>query len=141
MTSARSAHRASRRGVRLYGLLVATAYVQAGLTLLQAILAGHLLTGNAAARHVHELVATSGIMWLAAAQIVFALLLWRPARGPGWPLPVTVALFSLLVLQLGWGYHGRLALHIPAGVSFLATQMLLALRLHTVGMRPFPHAR
>ena len=130
MSSTKPGHRASRRVIRPCGALIVTAYLQAGLTLLQATLAGHFLAGNAAARHVHEVVATSGIMWLAAAQILLAFLLWRSARGPGWPLPVTIGLFGMLVLQLGWGYHGRLALHIPIGVSFLITQMLLGSLLH-----------
>lgn len=114
---------------RLSAVLIASATLQAGLTLLQATLAGHLLSGNATARLAHEFVATGLIMWVAAAQIVLAVLLWRPARGPAWPLAATTALFGLLLLQLGWGYGRRIALHIPVGVSFLAAQILLAISL------------
>ena len=97
--------------------------------MLQATLAGHLLSGNTTARQAHEFVATGLIMWVAAAQIVLTLLLWRPARGPAWPLAATTALFGLLLLRLGWGYGRRIALHIPVGVSFLAAQILLAISL------------
>lgn len=110
----------ARRGLRaLTGL-------QAALVLLQAVLAGHLLTGSTGARTLHQAVATDLIMWVAAAQLVAAIVCWRPGRGPWWPIPATAGLFAALVLQLGWGFWGRLALHLPVGVALLAGNLLLA---------------
>lgn len=111
--------------------LAGSAWLQVALTLVQASLAGQMLTGSATARGLHELVATGAIMWVAALQIVLALVLWRLGRGPAWPIAVTIAVFGLLIMQVGWGYRGRLSLHLPVGVSFLAIELVLAMRLRT----------
>lgn len=110
-------------------LLRALSLIQVVAILLQATLAGHILTGNPAARAVHEQVATTGIAWVALLQVLVAGLLWRPARGPAWPLPTTAVLFVGVILQLGWGYGGRLALHVPVGVGLLVGQLGLAVSL------------
>lgn len=106
-------------------VLVVLCGVQAALVAAQATLAGHVLSGNAPVLAAHEIIGTSVITWVALLQVVAAVLLWRPGRGPAWPVGVTVGLFALVVLQLGWGFTGRLALHVPVGVALLGAQLLL----------------
>lgn len=114
-------HRRAAGGLRI---LCAS---QAVLILAQATLAGHHLTGNGSMLAVHEAIATNVMTWLALLQVLAAVLLFRPGRGPAWPILATVALFGTLTLQLGWGFDGRLALHVPVGLGLLAGQLLLSM--------------
>lgn len=115
--------------------------VQAVLVLSQAILAGHMLSGNGSMLSIHEAIGTSVITSLALGQFVVAILLWRPGRGPVWPIPTTAALFGLVVLQLGWGFDSRLALHVPVGVTLLGAQVVLvaALSARSLPAAPADH--
>lgn len=106
-------------------VLGALCLLQAALILVQATLAGHFLSGNSATIVAHETVGTSVITWVALLQVATAVLLWRPGRGPVWPMPASAVLFGLVVLQLGWGFESRLALHVPVGVALLGSQLLV----------------
>lgn len=98
--------------------------VQVVLVLAQAVLAGHFLSGNTVALGVHE-VNASVVPTVALAQLVSAVLVWRPGRGPVWPVPVAAALFGALIMQVGSGYAGQLGLHVPLGVVIFGLTMLL----------------
>jgi len=119
----RSRPRWPRRALRI------AAGVQATLVFAQAVLAGHLLSGNAAARAVHQQLGTEGITWIALIEIVLAVLAWRPGRGPAWPIAATAVTFAAVVVQIGMGFTARAAVHVPLGVAILAGNLALALWL------------
>lgn len=85
----------------------------------------------------------TGHTWLAFLQIVFALLLWRPGRGTVWPIPVATVIVAAVVIQIGAGFQGRPALHIPLGVAILGANLALAilLRRPREGDRRFGNAQ
>jgi hypothetical protein len=86
------------------------------LILAQAAFAGQFLAGDGAWVRVHE--ANAGIIHMVAVfQLVLAILVWRPGRGPGWPALASLALLLAEELQLGFGYARILALHVPLGVA------------------------
>ncbi|MEV5888896.1 hypothetical protein [Nonomuraea fuscirosea] len=90
--------------------------------LVQAVTAGQLLSGGAAGAHG---MGATAVHALALAQLVVAMLLWRPARGPGWP-----ALVSLVVLLLGFvqsmlGGSGAVAAHVPLGMALFGLSVWL----------------
>lgn len=90
--------------------------LHAALILAQAAFAGQFLGGDAGWVRVHE--ANAGIIQLTAfVQLVLAILVWRPGRGPGWPALASLALLLVEELQLGFGYARMLALHVPLGVA------------------------
>jgi hypothetical protein len=90
----------------------------------QPVLAGQFLDGNAAMVQVHGGVAVL-IELLGLVQIPVAVLLWRPGRGPLWPVGVSVLLFFVEGMQAGFGYTRMLALHVPLGVTIVAGMLLL----------------
>lgn len=111
--------------------------IQTILVFTQAVLAGHLLTGQTGARAFHDVLGTEVVTWLAFLQIVFALLLWRPGRGTVWPIPVATVIVAAVVFQIGAGFQGRPALHIPLGVAILGANLALAILLRRPpGRRP-----
>ena len=90
--------------------------LHAALVFAQAAFAGQVLAGHAAWLRAHE--ANGGILHLVAlVQLVVAVLLWRPGRGPGWPALASLALLVAEELQIGFGYARVLALHVPLGVA------------------------
>jgi hypothetical protein len=104
-------HPALARAMRLVLWLLAVS------VLAQAVLAGLFLDGNDAWRDWH---ATNGMVLvplLALVQVVLAMLVWRSARGPGWPAIVSVGLLLAILLQIAMGQAGQLAVHVPLGVS------------------------
>lgn len=103
--------------------------VQATLLFVQAVLAGHLLAGNAIARSVHQELGTEGITWIALIAIVLAVLAWRPGRGPAWPIAAAAVAFGAVILQIGMGFEGRVSVHVPLGVAILVINLALALWL------------
>jgi hypothetical protein len=116
-----------------HAALRATAGVQTALVFTQALLAGHLLTGSAEALTLHREVGLMVISWVALGQLLLAILAWRPGRGPGWPLPVVALLVIAVVFQIMFGFEGRLTIHIPLGVTILATNVMLLVALRRPG--------
>ena len=110
--------------------LRAVVLVQAALVFWQALLAGRFMTGDAVALTMHELNGTEIVTTIALLQLVLSVLVWRPARGPWWPAVTSVALMAALVAQIGSGFGGRLALHVPLGVAIfgLSVAALIATR-------------
>jgi hypothetical protein len=84
----------------------------------QAALAGGFITGNVDLLGLHS----ANAILLALASMVLTgttILLVRPGRGPWWPIPFSVLLFTLIVLQTGFGYARQVGLHIPMGVAIM----------------------
>jgi hypothetical protein len=96
--------------------LRAIVLLHAALVLTQAALAGQFLSGHGAWLRVHE--TNAGVIQLVGlVQLVVAVLVWRPGRGPGWPALASLALLVAEEFQIGFGYARVLALHVPLGVA------------------------
>jgi hypothetical protein len=89
----------------------------------QPLLAGQILAGDFDIVAIHGGVANL-ITLLALGQIVAAILLWRPGRGPVWPIWASVGLLLAEVLQEGFGYAGLRAAHVPLGTAVVAAMAL-----------------
>ncbi|MDH2390854.1 hypothetical protein QCN29_19060 [Streptomyces sp. HNM0663] len=115
------AGRPAARRVRRWPLIVMRCLVTAFLllTLVQPVLAGMFITGDVDLLALHE-VNSHTLTFLSWLMVVSAVLLWRPGRGPWWPMPVTVLIAFLVQTQSGFGYSRSLALHIPLGVALTA---------------------
>jgi hypothetical protein len=89
------------------------------LTLLQPVLAGMFVTGDADLLTWHELNAhaINATSWFL---VLDTVLLWRPGRGPAWPMAVAVPLSASVTVQGELGYARELAVHIPLGVLLVA---------------------
>jgi hypothetical protein len=112
--------RLALRGLRVVVL------VHAALVLAQAAFAGRWLAGDAAGLRAHE--TNAGLIELVAlVQLGLAVAVWRPGRGPGWPALASLALLLAEGFQIGMGYEGRLALHVPLGVAIFGLTVALAL--------------
>lgn len=103
------------RQIAVTGLRV-TAVVQVVGILLQAILAGFILTDRPGTLDMHFLggmiVLVSGLV-----QLVFAVIYWRPGRGTARLIIVTAVIFLAEFAQFGLGADGGLLVHIPLGVA------------------------
>lgn len=106
-----------------------TAALLLGLILLQATLAGHLLSGHSQARAMHATIGTEVITWLALIQLLTAIWYRIGTRGPRWPAVLSGAFLGVVALQINWGFGGRLALHLPVGTALFAAQLMLVLPL------------
>lgn len=94
--------------------------------LAQPVLAGLFLTGDIDAIAVHGTIGST----LAAVDLVVigaTLAYVLGGRGRLWVLPVVVALFLAVGLQIGFGYSRTLEIHIPLGVAIVTTSVLLAI--------------
>ncbi|QIS15675.1 hypothetical protein [Nocardia arthritidis] len=90
----------------------------------QAVLAGRFLSGDydMVAAHATNATVVGGIGYL---QVVVALLVWRPGRGPVWPLAVSVGLVLAETAQILLGYFRGIGVHVPLGVAIIAALMVL----------------
>ena len=94
--------------------------------LAQPVLAGLFLTGDIDAIAVHGTIGST----LAAVDLVVigaTLVYVFGGRGRLWVLPVIVALFLAVGLQIGFGYSRTLEIHVPLGVAIVTTSVLLAI--------------
>ncbi|MQA27003.1 MAG: hypothetical protein GEU94_16420 [Micromonosporaceae bacterium] len=102
--------------------------------IVQPMLAGVYLGGDVDALAIHELnahvVTGLGFFQLVAA-IVFV---WR-GRGRFWPLWASLAICLAVQAQVGMGYEGVVAVHLPLGVSIIAMQILLTVWLFRAAAR------
>ena len=98
--------------------------VQTILIFDQAVFAGQFLSGNfgALARH-GENATYAGLATIG--QIVAAVLLRWPGRGPSWPMFGYAGLFGLIGLQIVLGYTRVLALHVPLGVAIITASVAM----------------
>lgn len=106
-------------------VLRAVVAVHAALVLVQAALAGRYLSGDAGALTLHEANGTEVITVVAMAQIVAAVLVWRPGRGRAWPMAASVALLAAETAQITFGFSGLRALHVPLGVAISGVTVAL----------------
>lgn len=90
----------------------------------QPFLAGRFLAGDFNMLSAHERVGNL-LMPVGMTMVVAALLLWRPGRGPAWPIPVATAVTMASGIQLGAGYDRNLGLHVPLGVGLVVTGVYL----------------
>jgi hypothetical protein len=96
------------------------------LVFLQPVLAGRFITGDVGMLRVHSTVA-GFITALAFLQFAAAILVWRPGRGPSWPIWASLAFFLVAEVQGALGYARVVSLHIPLGVLLfgLAVAMVI----------------
>ncbi|MCU1681708.1 MAG: hypothetical protein JWQ81_2447 [Amycolatopsis sp.] len=105
-------------------LFRAAVTAEAVLAFAQAVLAGGFLAGHYDFLAMHKENATrTGIT--AVVLGLCAVLLWRPGRGPWWPIPVSIGLFGVEAGQIVLGYSRILAVHIPLGVLIIAGILFL----------------
>ncbi|GAA4978886.1 hypothetical protein GCM10023205_54010 [Yinghuangia aomiensis] len=104
--------------------LRAAVTVHAALALWQTVLAGRFLSGNYDALDLHAANAMA-IAGTGLVQLVTAILLWRPGRGPWWPMTASLALVAAEVGEMRLGYARALAIHIPLGTTIVAAVLML----------------
>ncbi|MDN5749848.1 MAG: hypothetical protein L0H64_15230 [Pseudonocardia sp.] len=83
------------------------------------MLAGQFLGGNYHGLPWHETVGTVVIGQTAMLQLLVAIVMWWPARGPAWPTLATVALFAVELVQIDLGFGDQLEVHVPLGVAII----------------------
>lgn len=118
-------------------LLILVLFVHAVLAAAQPVLAGFYLDGEFDAIGVHGIIGSTLSGWVMV-QLVVAVLFWRPGHGPWWPAVATVALLFLEGVQVGMGYLGELAVHIPLGVAIVGGTV--AMFVWSLVWRPRPPA-
>jgi hypothetical protein len=105
------------------------------LVFAQAALAGNLLAGNARALRLHEVNGTEVLTLVGLIQLLLAVLVWWPGRGPAWPALVSLLLLGAEIVQIGYGFAGRLAVHVPLGVAVFGLSLTLLLATRGLGTR------
>ena len=119
---------AAGHGIRLIRRLVG---INLGFVALQALSAGFFMSGYARALTVHAIVAVA-LQLGALIQAVAAIVLWRRRRVPPWMAGVSLGLFIIVFLQVGFGYQRWYWLHVPIGVGIFGGLMRQANRLETL---------
>ncbi|MEV0970765.1 hypothetical protein [Microtetraspora glauca] len=91
----------------------------------QAVLAGLFVTGNVdmLTQHRDNAGVTHVMLYL---QLVAAIVLWRPGRGPSWPAWAGAALVALETAQVVLGQNRILAGHFPLGVTIFGASAVMA---------------
>ncbi|GAA3237347.1 hypothetical protein [Nonomuraea helvata] len=90
--------------------------------LAQAVTAGQLMSGGGVGAHGMGALA---VHVLGLAQLVAAVLLWRPGRVAGWPALVSLAVLLLGFLQSAMGGSGVLAVHVPLAMAIFGLSVWL----------------
>lgn len=78
----------------------------------QAVIAGMFVTGEVDMLAHHNLGATITTV-LVGLQLIAAITLWRPGRGPLWPLGASALQLTLVNIQFVLGQERQIAMHIP----------------------------
>ncbi|WP_329082000.1 hypothetical protein [Streptosporangium sp. NBC_01469] len=78
----------------------------------QAVIGGMFVTGKVDLLAHHNLNATVTTV-LVGLQLIAAITLWRPGRGPLWPLWVSALQVVLVNAQVALGLERLVAMHIP----------------------------
>lgn len=97
---------------------------QAAAILAQAVFAGMFLNGDEALRDVHG-TGAGAVHLFGLLQLIAAIVYWRPGRGPGWPVLVSLALLLLGIAQSATGGSGAVAVHVPLGMSLFGLTVWL----------------
>ncbi|TMR89163.1 hypothetical protein [Nonomuraea basaltis] len=90
--------------------------------LVQAVTAGQLMSGGEAGLHG---MGAAPVHVLGLAQLVVAVLVWRPGRGAGWPALVSLAVLLLGFVQSMLGGSGAVAAHVPLGMALFGLSVWL----------------
>ncbi|MDP9867130.1 MULTISPECIES: hypothetical protein [Streptosporangium] len=98
--------------------------------LVQAVTAGQLLSGGAAGAHG---AGAAAVHLLGLAQLVVAVLLWRPGRGPGRPALASLVLLLAGFAQSALGGAGGTALHVPLGMALFGGVVAMTVWVWTFG--------
>ncbi|WP_143590370.1 hypothetical protein [Thermoactinospora rubra] len=112
------------KGRGLHSAFSYVATLGAVAVLVQAVTAGQLLGDGSAGMHG---IGAGAVHLVGLAQLVAALLLWRPGRGPAWPALVSAAILLLGFAQSMTGGSGAVALHVPLGMAIFGLNLWLAL--------------
>lgn len=94
------------------------------LVLLQPVLAGMFVTGDVTFLSLHSAGAVF-VAFLTLAQIVSAIIAWRPGRARAWPIWASVGFFVLVATQMGLGYTRAVAVHVPLGAFLFAIILII----------------
>jgi hypothetical protein len=90
--------------------------------LVQAVTAGQLLSGGSGGLHG---TGALFVLVLELAQLVAAVLMWRPGRGAGWPALAGLGVLLLGFVQSTLGGAGLVAVHVPLGVALFGLSVWL----------------
>jgi hypothetical protein len=113
---------------RTLGVLRVVAVLHALSAIGQPLLAGIYLDGDVDALLVHE-INSMVVSGLGVVQLGAAIAYVWAGRGRAWPLWASLGMVLAVQGQTGFGYEGMVAIHIPLGVSIIATQILLTVWL------------
>jgi hypothetical protein len=102
--------------------------VQAAVVLVQAITAGLLLSGTPNIRGVHGMGALMLVL-VGLAQVVVAILHWRPGRGSARLLGPSIGILVAVLIQATLGETHNKALHVPLGVLMFGGLLQLTRQL------------
>lgn len=111
-------------GMKWLTALRVTAVLHAAAACLQPVFAGSYLSGDSSAIEVHRTNGL-GLSGLALLQLLAATVYWRKG-GRGWPSLLTVILIAAESIQAGAGFNRQFAVHVPLGVTIVATSVVLA---------------
>ncbi|GAA4991270.1 hypothetical protein [Actinopolymorpha pittospori] len=125
---------ATRRPGATLWLLRATATLHGLMVVAQPILAGVYLSGQFDALEPHSVNATL-ISTVSMVQLAASVLYAWPGGGRVWPAVFSLALFLAEGMQIGMGYTGNLAVHIPLGVSVVTAQIVFVVWVLRGGAR------
>ncbi|GIE82366.1 hypothetical protein Aph02nite_83160 [Actinoplanes philippinensis] len=87
--------------------------------LLQAALAGGFISGHVGYLTAHSVNGSLLVLTVMALGVA-TILLFRPGRGPWWPILLSAVLWWMVAVQVGVGFARLVGLHIPLGASILA---------------------
>jgi hypothetical protein len=92
----------------------------------QPVLAGLFVTGDVGMLRLHS-TSAGFITTLAFLQFAAAILVWRPGRGPSWPIWASLAFFLAAEVQAALGYARVVGLHIPLGVLLFGFAVVMVI--------------
>jgi hypothetical protein len=103
--------------------------------LVQAGLAGGFISGDVSLLGLHT---ANGILLVPVSVLLLpaAFLLWRPGRGPFWPVVFGAVYWLVIGAQVGFGFARKLGLHVPLGVA--AFGLIAAFTWWSFAYRPAP---
>jgi hypothetical protein len=100
--------------------------------LVQPVLAGRYLSGDVHAIDLHRI--NAGVVTaFDLLQLICAIVFTWAGRGRSWPVWASLATAIAVEVQVGVGFERILAVHIPLGVSIIATQLLVTVWLFRPG--------
>lgn len=92
----------------------------------QPVLAGSMLDGVDGAVDVHAGMVGGTVLLLAMLLVPLTVLLWRPVRGPLWPVAAALGFTVLETLQVAAGQAGTMTVHLALGMSLLLAGIAFA---------------